>query len=167
MLAAAASGALTGCGNQVPINPDRPTPGAAVPEVAHLTRTCGEGGPAMMLTVGWSTCDGVATLTNPSYLFSIGKTDYPHIQAGASFAMVGDMHAPGFGYRITGGTADAPITVSTIAKATKTPITAGLIKFDTFEADREATGTYEVTYPGGAAHGTFTADFCRDMACIP
>jgi hypothetical protein len=159
--------ALTGCGKQVSINPDPATQGAAGADVSHLTRSCGEGGPAMWLTLGWSTCGGAATLANPSYLFSIGKTDYLHIQAGASFPLVGDMHAPAFGYRITGGTADTPITVSTIAKATETPITAGLLKFDTFEADRAATGTYEVVYPGGEAHGTFAADFCLGMACIP
>jgi len=159
--------ALMGCGKQVTINPDPSAQGAAAPEVAHLTQTCGEGGPVMMLMVGWSTCDVTATLANPSYLFSIGKTDYPHIQAGASFAMVGDTNAPTFGYRITEGPAGTPITPSTIGKATNTLITAGVTTFDTFEADRAAMGTYEVVYPGGAAHGAFAADFCPSMACIP
>jgi len=160
---------LTGCTDKAASEATDPAAAAAkaAAQVSHINRTCGNGGGlAMFLTVGWSSC-GAATLTNPSYFFSIGKTDYARVKPGASLAVVGDMNAPTFGYRSTGGTADAPITVFTIAKATKTPITAGVIHFDTFEPGRAATGTYEVTYPGGAASGTFVADFCPGTACIP
>jgi hypothetical protein len=159
--------ALTGCGKQVSINPDPAAQGAAASGVAHLTRMCANHGPALALTVGWSTCDASATLADPSYIFTISKADYALVAAGTTFVLVGDPQAPTSGYRMTGGTADAPITLSTIRQATQTLITAGLITFDTFQADRSATGTYEVVFPGGAASGTFSADFCTPspIAC--
>jgi hypothetical protein len=149
---------LTGCGHRVSIGSDKPGAASeAAPEIAHLTRICGH---ALALTVGWSTCNASATLADPSYIFTISKADYAHVAAGASFVLVGDPNAPTSGDRMTGGPVDAPFTFSTGGRWTHTPITAGRITFDTFEADRAATGTYEVVFPGGAASGAFSADFC-------
>ncbi len=149
---------LTGCGKQVSVGADKPGAASeATPEVAHLMRVCG---PTLVLSVGWSTCGASATLADPSYIFSISQADYARVAAGTSFVLVGDPNAPTSGDRITGGTADAPLTLRTMGRATHTLITAGRITFDTFDADKAATGTYEVVFPGGAASGAFSADFC-------
>jgi hypothetical protein len=157
--------ALTGCGNRVPIKPDPATQGAAVSAVGHLTGMCVNGGPALALTLGWSSCDASATIADPSYIFTISKGDYPLVASGSSFVLVADPKSITTGLRMT-GTAGAPLTPRTIGQATQTLMT-GVLTFDTFEADRAATGNYDVAFPGGAASGTFSADFCTPspIAC--
>jgi hypothetical protein len=154
--------ALTGCRNQVSVKPDPAAQGAATPEVAHLWWICG----SVDLSIGRSTCGGPATLTDPSYSFSISDADYARIAPGTRLALGGERNADAVGYRITGAPAGVPVTPSMFAQLTQTLITGGSITFDTFEADKAATGTYEVVFPGGTASGTFSADFCgRSFLC--
>jgi hypothetical protein len=124
-----------------------------------------------MLTVGWPACTGAdvgsGTLADPSYLFTIGGSDFAHVAPGVTFSILSTPNATVGATRLTEGKSGVPLTLKTIGQADATPITAGSLHFDTFdEVRRAATGSYEVTSPG-AASGTFSADFCPGMTCVP
>jgi hypothetical protein len=172
LVAAAALAALTGCGHHGSTNPNGgPPPDAGpAPEATQLLKTCTDTGPVLTMIVGLPSCAPTATMSSTSYFFFISGQDYARLGAGVTLTIGPDQNSPTFGYlvtQVTQATDAGPMTLQTMG--VPTPAESGSIKFDTYEANKGATGSFEARFPSGGVSVSFlttTADFCPPMACV-
>jgi hypothetical protein len=132
--------ALVGCGARGVLDSGTSEGGATAPEPAQMGSACGPtDGAAIEIGVGWTTC--TPSPSTPGLVFLISGADLAGLHDGSILTVTPNLSGSTQGAHFNGTAA--------------VDLTSGTLEFTTYIPGASATGTYDVTWPGGAGSGSF------------